>query len=60
MFWRLRPFLQSAHGRVLATGAAIALIDSVYLPLHLSGVTFKTVGYGLPRVRPQRHSIHSY
>jgi hypothetical protein len=31
-------------------GAAISLLDSVYLPLHISGVTFKTVGYGLPRV----------
>lgn len=31
-------------------GAAIALLDSVYLPLHLSGVTFQTVTYGLPRV----------
>lgn len=33
-------------------GAAIALLDSVYLPLHLPGNTaFKTVVYGLPRVR---------
>lgn len=32
-------------------GAAIALLDSVYLPLHLpSTVTVKTVGYGMPRV----------
>jgi len=32
-------------------GAAIALLDSVYLPLWLpAGTTFKTVGYGLPRV----------
>jgi len=32
-------------------GGAIALLDSVYLPLHLpSDVTFKTVAYGLPRV----------
>ncbi|KAF8336196.1 Alpha/Beta hydrolase protein [Amanita rubescens] len=30
-------------------GAAIALLDSVYLPLHLPGVTFTTVGYGMPR-----------
>ncbi|KAL4249966.1 AB hydrolase superfamily protein [Abortiporus biennis] len=35
-------------------GAAIALLDSVYLPLHLpSGITFKTVGYGMPRVGNQ-------
>jgi len=32
-------------------GAAISLIDAVYLPLHLpSSTTFKYVGYGLPRV----------
>ncbi|KAJ3483663.1 hypothetical protein NLI96_g6166 [Meripilus lineatus] len=32
-------------------GGAIALLDAVYLPLHLSsGVTFKTVTYGMPRV----------
>lgn len=34
-------------------GAAIALIDAVYLPLHVSGVTFKTVGFGMPRVGNQ-------
>lgn len=35
-------------------GAAIALLDSVYLPLHLpSNTTFKTVTYGLPRVGNQ-------
>ncbi|KAI6112564.1 Alpha/Beta hydrolase protein [Pisolithus sp. B1] len=35
-------------------GAAISLIDSVYLPLHLpSGTTFKTIAYGLPRVGNQ-------
>ncbi|KAH0583082.1 hypothetical protein H2248_010969 [Termitomyces sp. 'cryptogamus'] len=49
----------SAHGATQVTivghslGAAIALLDGVYLPLHLSGVTFKTVGYGLPRVGNQ-------
>ncbi|KAF9231458.1 Alpha/Beta hydrolase protein [Melanogaster broomeanus] len=32
-------------------GAAIAVLDSVYLPLWLpAGTTFKTVTYGLPRV----------
>nr|GAT53480.1 predicted protein [Mycena chlorophos] len=31
-------------------GAALALLDSVYLPLHVSGVTFSTVTYGMPRV----------
>ena len=36
-------------------GAAIALLDSVYLPLHVKGVTFKTVVYGLPRVQQNLH-----
>ena len=31
-------------------GAAIALLDAVYLPLHISGVSFKMIGYGMPRV----------
>src|SRR5882757_5147936 len=32
-------------------GAAISLLDSVYLPLHLpSTITYKTVTYGMPRV----------
>ncbi|KAG6860466.1 hypothetical protein C0995_010757, partial [Termitomyces sp. Mi166 len=34
-------------------GAAIALLDGVYLSLHLDGVTFITIGYGLPRVGNQ-------
>ncbi|KAF9236092.1 Alpha/Beta hydrolase protein [Melanogaster broomeanus] len=35
-------------------GAAITLLDSVYLPLWLpAGTTFQTVGYGLPRVGNQ-------
>ncbi|KAF9528105.1 lipase [Crepidotus variabilis] len=34
-------------------GAAIALLDAVYLPLHISGVTWKFVGYGMPRVGNQ-------
>ncbi|KAK7685758.1 hypothetical protein QCA50_011104 [Cerrena zonata] len=35
-------------------GAAISLIDSVFLPLHLpKSTTFKTVLYGLPRVGNQ-------
>ncbi|KAE9390646.1 alpha/beta-hydrolase [Gymnopus androsaceus JB14] len=31
-------------------GGAIALIDSVYLPLWLPDMTYRTVTYGLPRV----------
>jgi len=31
-------------------GCSIALIDGVYLPLHISGMTFQVVGYGCPRV----------
>lgn len=35
-------------------GAAISLLDSVYLPLHLpTGTSFKTIVYGLPRVGNQ-------
>ncbi|KAL0953901.1 hypothetical protein HGRIS_005068 [Hohenbuehelia grisea] len=35
-------------------GGAIALIDAVYLPLHLpAGTVFKTVTYGMPRVGNQ-------
>jgi predicted lipase len=35
-------------------GAAIALLDAVYLPLWLpSSTTFKTIVYGLPRVGNQ-------
>ncbi|EKM50551.1 uncharacterized protein PHACADRAFT_200498 [Phanerochaete carnosa HHB-10118-sp] len=34
-------------------GAAISLLDSIYLPLHLSGVSFRTILYSLPRVGNQ-------
>jgi hypothetical protein len=34
-------------------GAAIALLDGVYLPLHISGVSFRVVTYGMPRVGNQ-------
>ncbi|KAF8510192.1 alpha/beta-hydrolase [Hysterangium stoloniferum] len=47
----------SAHGATKVAivghslGAAIALIDAVFLPLHLpSNIQFKVVGYGMPRV----------
>jgi hypothetical protein len=43
------------------TGAAIALLDSVYLPLWLpSTTTFKTVVYGLPRVGNQDCKLYSH
>ncbi|KAJ7102986.1 lipase [Mycena crocata] len=32
---------------------ALSLLDSVYLPLHITGVTFRSVLYGLPRVGNQ-------
>lgn len=41
-------------------GAAISLLDSVYLPLHVKGVTFKTVLYGLPRVRAAKSFMLAY
>ncbi|KAJ7623646.1 Alpha/Beta hydrolase protein [Roridomyces roridus] len=31
-------------------GGAIGLLDSVYLPLHITGVTFSSIFFGLPRV----------
>jgi len=31
-------------------GAALALLDGVYLPLHIPNVTFRVIGYGMPRV----------
>ncbi|TFY56839.1 hypothetical protein EVJ58_g7393 [Rhodofomes roseus] len=34
-------------------GAAIALLDAVYLPLHIPDATYRFVGYGLPRVGNQ-------
>ncbi|KAF9466207.1 alpha/beta-hydrolase [Collybia nuda] len=50
----------SRHGATKVTivghslGGAIALISSVYLPLHLpAGTVFKTVTYGMPRVGNQ-------
>lgn len=50
----------SAHGGASVTvvghslGAALSLLDGVYLRLHLStGVTVRVVGYGMPRVGNQ-------
>lgn len=34
-------------------GAALAVLDSVFLPPKLPGITFSTIGYGLPRVGNQ-------
>ncbi|KAF5316580.1 hypothetical protein D9619_006732 [Psilocybe cf. subviscida] len=34
-------------------GAALSLLESVYLPLFIPGVTFRMIGYGLPRVGNQ-------
>ncbi|KXN86807.1 Lipase [Leucoagaricus sp. SymC.cos] len=34
-------------------GGALALLDGVYLPLHISGVSFRTITYGMPRVGNQ-------
>ena len=50
----------SAHSGASVTmvghslGGALALLDSVFLPLHLpEGTQFKTVTYGMPRVGNQ-------
>ncbi|THV02163.1 alpha/beta-hydrolase [Dendrothele bispora CBS 962.96] len=47
----------AAHGTSKVTlvghslGGALSLLESVYLPLHLpSGITFRSVLYGLPRI----------
>lgn len=37
----------------LEIGAAISLLDAIYLPLHISGLTVTYIGYGLPRVGNQ-------
>ncbi|CAK5278144.1 unnamed protein product [Mycena citricolor] len=34
-------------------GAAISLLDAAYLPLHLTGVKFQSILYGMPRVGNQ-------
>ncbi|PCH44545.1 lipase [Wolfiporia cocos MD-104 SS10] len=34
-------------------GAAISLLDAVYLPLHITDASFTYIGYGLPRVGNQ-------
>ncbi|KAJ7460772.1 lipase [Mycena latifolia] len=34
-------------------GGALSLLEAVYLPLHITGVTFRSVLYGLPRVGNQ-------
>lgn len=34
-----------------SVGGALALLDSIYLPLHLpSHISFRTITYGMPRV----------
>lgn len=37
----------------MRAGAAIGLLDAVFLPLHISGITTRFVGYGMPRVGNQ-------
>ena len=32
-------------------GAALSLLDAIFLPLHIPGLTVTYYGYGLPRVR---------
>ncbi len=45
--------LTSACPCDLRTGAAISLLHTVYLPLHISNLKITFVGYGLPRVGNQ-------
>lgn len=42
--------LSSLPNLMYFLGAAIGLLDAVYLPLHIPGVTFRMIGYGMPRV----------
>lgn len=53
----LSTYVSSAPSVTLvghSLGAAISLLDAVYLPLHLPSETqFKYIGYGLPRVGNQ-------
>ncbi|KAF8516221.1 hypothetical protein BU17DRAFT_67634 [Hysterangium stoloniferum] len=47
----IHPRRYKCYTRWHSLGAAISLIDTVYLPLHLPmNIRFKFVGYGLPRV----------
>ncbi|KAF8957116.1 alpha/beta-hydrolase [Flammula alnicola] len=39
-------------------GAALSLLESVYLPLFIPNVTFKMIGYGLPRVGNQAFATY--
>ncbi|CAA7265172.1 unnamed protein product [Cyclocybe aegerita] len=39
-------------------GAALALLDSIYLPLFLPSVSFKMIGYGMPRVGNQNFASY--
>ena len=39
------PFSQ-----LLLLGAALALLDAVFLPLFLPGIDVNMIGYGVPRV----------
>lgn len=51
--WVRNLLLNEKHGLIAIlciVGAAIALLDSVYLSLHIPRVTFTTIGYGMPRV----------
>ena len=41
------------HATFTPAGAAIGLLDAVYLPLHIPNITTRFVGYGLPRVGNQ-------
>jgi len=39
-------------------GAALSLLESVYLPLFVPDVTFKMIGYGMPRVGNQAFATY--
>jgi hypothetical protein len=45
-------FYVSVSQRRDTLGAAVSLLDSVFLPLHIPGLHVAYIGYGLPRVCP--------
>ena len=53
LFIGLNASMSETHSKIVRTGAAIALIDSIFLPLNIPGITTRFVGYGLPRVGNQ-------
>lgn len=52
-----RCFMDLGSCYQYSSGAALALLDSVFLPLHLPDVTFRTVIFAMPRVSPMLYFL---